>query len=110
MDEVFKYLGNGKIVIYVSLACIAITAVINMIFRNIRFIKYIPGFLFIIVGSFNLFLAFNTFGEPESLNNLSLSVVLLVGGLVGILSALIIGVYKKPIKSKKKLKKSADED
>ncbi|MDD2446779.1 MAG: hypothetical protein PHY91_03695 [Tissierellia bacterium] len=110
MDEIFQYLENGKIIIYVSLACIALTAVINMIFKAFRFIKYIPGLLFTIVGIFNLLLACNSFAEPEGLNYFSLSIVLIVGGLIGILSGLIIGIYNKPYKSKKKKKNITEED
>jgi hypothetical protein len=110
MDELLKYLANGKIVVYVSLACIAITTVMHLIFRKIRFVKYIPGFVFVLVGIFNLSLAFSSLGQTISLNYFSLSVVLLVGGLVGMLSALIIGVYNKPKKTKKKGKENVKEN
>jgi predicted neutral ceramidase superfamily lipid hydrolase len=108
MDELLKHLDNWEVVLYISLACIVLTVVVNLIFGKYRFVKYIPGMIFIFVGLFNFFSVLDSLTEAESINNLSLFILLVVGGIIGLLSALIIGIYNKPIKKKKGIK--ADKD
>lgn len=107
MEEIIGYLQSGKIIIFISLICILLTFLFSKFFKGNRYIKYLPGSLFIGVGIFNFISGLISLADPESLNNFSLFVVLTVAGLVGLLSGVIIGVYNKPVKRKKK-RKAAD--
>lgn len=101
LEELKSYLENARILIIVSLAAVIITAVTNFIFRKYRVVKYLPGLIFIILGFFNLMQIGSDFTSAESLDSFLLFLVLFIGGLIGLFTALIIGIYNKPKKIKK---------
>ena len=100
MEDLLKHLENWEIILYVSLACIGLTIIADILFKKHRYVKYIPGLIFIIIGVFNIYLVLDALTETQSIKNISLFILLVAGGIIGILTALIIGIYKKPIKVK----------
>lgn len=100
MEDLLKHLENWEIILYVSLACIGLTIIADILFKKYRYVKYIPGLIFIIIGVFNIYLVLDALTETQSIKNISLFILLVAGGIIGLLTALIIGIYKKPIKVK----------
>ena len=89
-------------IIYVTAAVIGITLLTHLIFRKIRIMKYLPGLIVLGIGLFNIYSIKDNLTADESLVNLLLFIIGTVAGLVGMLFALIIGIYSKPVKRKKR--------
>lgn len=102
LSELGGYFSDSNLLIYVSLAVIAITLMTHLIFKKIRLIKYIPGLVVVMIGIFNFYLVMNNITAESSLPNLLLFIIGVVSGLVGILFALIIGILAKPVKRAKR--------
>lgn len=100
--ELGSYFKDSNILIYVSLALMAITLLTHFIFKKIRVIKYLPGLIVVIIGIYNFYEVMNNITAMSSLPNLLLFIVGVVSGLVGLLFALIIGIFVKPVKKRKK--------
>ena len=101
MEEFLVHLDSGKAFIYVSLAAVVITLITNFIFKGNKFVKYIPGIIFIVVGLYSLYQMNGDFTSSDSISNLLLFLICFVGGTIGLLVGLIIGIYKKPKRIKK---------
>jgi fucose permease len=111
MRELIKYMDNTKTLIYVSFASIAITFITNIIFRRYRFAKYLPGIFFVGFGLFSLFQVSNTLTSSQSISSILLFIICVVGGFIGLLFALIIGIYNKPRhKRKKTIRSNVDKE
>ncbi|WFA09420.1 cytochrome C biosynthesis protein [Tissierella sp. Yu-01] len=108
MDDLLKHLDNWEIILYVSLACIGLTILAGLVFKKHRYVKYIPGLLFIVIGIFNLYTVLGALTETQSINNISLFILLVAGGVIGLLMALIIGIYRKPTRVKQSKKNQED--
>lgn len=109
LEELLLYIDDSIVIIYMSIAAAVITVVTHFVFRKLnRFIKYLPGVILIIIGVYYLYTALGGLVENESLPKIMSFVTFVISGFVGILSALILGIYYKPIKkkSKKKCKES----
>ncbi len=102
LAELAGYYDDSRMIIIVTLAVIAITLLTHLIFRKIRIMKYMPGLIVIGIGLFNLYSVKDTLTSDESLINLLLFIIGSVAGLVGMLFALMIGIYSKPVKKKKR--------
>jgi hypothetical protein len=109
MEELIRYLDNTKALVYVSIASVGLTFITHFIFKKYRFVKYIPGIGIIGFGLYSLYQVMNLLTESKSIENLLLFLLCVVGGFVGLLFALIIGIYNKP-KRKKKSKKEDNID
>lgn len=110
LRELMEHVGDSKIIVYVSLAAILITVIIHFIFRKYsKYIKYLPGLIMIVTGIIRLFTTFDVILEPEGLENLMFFITFVVSGFVGIFAALILGVYEKPIKKRRKKDKKVVE-
>lgn len=111
LGELGNYFSDSNILIYVSIAVMAITLLTHLIFKNIRPIKYIPGLVVLIIGVLNFYEVMHNITEESSLPNLLLFIVGIVSGLMGIFFALIIGIIVKPVKrTKKRVNKDASTD
>lgn len=103
LKELMGHVGDSKVIVYVSLAAILITVIIHFIFRKYsKYIKYLPGLIMIVTGIIRLFTTFDLILEAEGLENLMFFTTFVVSGFIGIFAALILGVYEKPVKKKKK--------
>lgn len=103
LKELLEYASDSMIIFYASLAAILLTIIIHFLFRKYsRFPKYIPGLIMIVIGISSLFTVLDSIVEAESLDQLMNFIIFLVGGFVGVFSALILGVYDKPRKRRRK--------
>jgi hypothetical protein len=102
LGELGNYFNDSNLLIYVSIAVMAITLLTHLIFKKIGPIKYIPGLVVLIIGIFNFYSVMNNITAVSSLSNLLLFIVGVVSGLVGMCFALIIGILVKPVKRRKK--------
>lgn len=102
MEELLQHLEYGKILTYFSLAAIILTYITHLIFRKYKFVKYIPGLIFMFVGLYYLYNVGTDFTTSDSLNSILIFMVGFATGIIGMLSALIIGVFNKEKKVKKK--------
>lgn len=102
LAELGGYYGDSRVMIYVTAAVIGITLLTHLIFRKIRIMKYLPGLIVLGIGLFNFYSVMDNLTADESLVNLLLFIIGTVAGLVGMLFALIIGIYSKPVKRKRR--------
>lgn len=102
MEAIIQHLEYGKILIYFSLAAIILTYITHLVFKKYKFAKYIPGFMSMLIGLYYLYNVGTDFTSSESLNSILFFMVGFATGIVGMLSALIIGVFNKEKKVKKK--------
>jgi len=101
VKELLLYI-NVKNTIFFSIAPIVISVIVHLLFKRHRFIKYLPGMVLLLYGIFNLYRSIEALNGIESLNQMSLGALTSVSGVVGLATALIIGIYHKPIKNKRK--------
>lgn len=109
MGELMEYTGNTKIMIYVTLSSIIFTIIFYLIFKEYRFVKYLPGLVIVLGAIYNLIIIFDSITEKSSINNLEIFLILAVAGFSSLFFALIIGIYTKPRKIKRKKKKVEKE-
>lgn len=102
LAELGGYYDDSRMIIYVTVAVIGITLLTHLIFRKIRIMKYLPGLIVLGLGLFNIYSVKDTLTADESLVNILLFIIGTVAGLVGMLFALIIGIYSKPVKRKRR--------
>ena len=108
LAELGGYYDDSRMIIYVTVAVIGITLLTHLIFRKVRIMKYLPGLIVLGLGLFNIYSVKDNLTADESLVNLLLFIIGTVAGLVGMLFALIIGIYSKPVKRKRR-KTSTDK-
>ncbi|WP_409228883.1 cytochrome C biosynthesis protein [Gudongella sp. SC589] len=106
LAELGGYYDDSRMIIYVTAGVMGITLLTHLIFRKIRIMKYLPGLIVLGIGLFNLYSVMDTLTADESLVNLLLFIIGTVAGLVGMLFALIIGIYSKPVKKKRRNSKT----
>ena len=102
LEELTVYMDNTKPMIMVALGAIVVTLVTHLIFRRYRIVKYLPGLIIIMGGFYNLYNVMDKLTASSSINDLTMFVILAVAGFISLFSALIIGIYDKPVKIKKK--------
>jgi len=105
MEELLRHLDNGKTLGYISLAAITITIIAHLIFKQYRYVKYLPGFIIIGIGLSSLYKVMNDLTATKSIDSLVIFLMGFLGGFVALCTALIIGIYEKPRRIKKKEKR-----
>ncbi|WP_313757364.1 hypothetical protein [Tissierella sp.] len=95
MNEFIVHLEFAKILGIFIFSAIIITSVMYFIFKKNRFIKYIPGFVLMIIGIYNLFYIGNDSSNLDRVNRLLIIMVTMVSGFIGLSTGLIIGILKK---------------
>lgn len=100
--ELAGYFEDAKMIILVTAAVATITLLTHIIFKKTKIMKYLPGSIVLGIGLFNYYSVKNILTADESLINLLLFIVGTVAGLVSLLFALIIGIYIKPVKTKRR--------
>lgn len=104
IQEIFGYMEYGKLLAFVFLGAIVVTYLFHRLFKDQRWIKYIPGFALLIFGLYSLTqidISPNSFLKDNSLVGFITGIA---GGLATLLFGLILGVFNKPKKIKKKKK------
>lgn len=110
MVEFLEHLEYAKLLGYVSLASIIITYITHRIFRDInKAIKYLPGIFLVIIGLYNIYTVGNDLTRTEGISNLVLFMLGVGAGFIGLLFGLILGVYNKDKKVKKKKRLNQSE-
>lgn len=110
MGEFLEHLEYAKLLGYISLASIIITYITHRIFRKTnRGIKYLPGLFFICIGLYNLYTVGNDLTRTAGISNLVLFIIGIGAGFIGLLFGLILGVYNKEKKVKKRKKPNNSE-
>ena len=104
LAELGSYFSDSNLLIYVSLAVMAITLITHLIFKKISFIKYIPGLIVVIIGIYNFYGVMNNITAESSIPSLFLFIVGIVSGLLGMFFALIIGILLVVLTRKRKVK------
>lgn len=95
MEELIVHLEFAKILVAFALGVIVITSITYLIFRKSRIIKYIPGLILILIGIYNLYYIGGHSTTLEGVNRLLIVVTMLITGLIGLLTGLIIGIFTK---------------
>lgn len=110
MGEFSEHLEYVKLLGYVSLGSIIITYIIHRIFRDFNSaIKYLPGMFFIIFGLYNLYNIGNDLTLSTGISNLVSSMLGLGAGFIALLFGLILGVYNKEKRIKKRKKHTRND-
>lgn len=105
LEELLVYASDSAIILYMVLAIIVLTVISHFLFRKRnRFIKYLPGIVILLYGLYKLYSVLDSLVDFESLDILMSFVTYTVSGFVGIFFALILGIYEKPRKKRKKKK------
>lgn len=102
IEEIFGYMEYGKLLALVFFGAIVVTYLFHRLFKGQRWIKYMPGFALLIFGLYSLTqidMSSNSFLEDNSLVGF---VTGIAGGLATLLFGLILGVFNKPKKIRKK--------
>ena len=105
LEKLAVHLEFGKILIIIALISILLTCLMYYIVRKnpkYKLVKYIPGFVFTIVGGYNLFNIGIHLPNTEDFYMILATIIFIVAGLIGLLTGLIIGIVKKEKKIKKK--------
>ena len=90
--------GNLQYIAILILAVIIaliLTFVINMMGKQMKFMRYLPGLALVFIGMFSLIMVLNRLFERSSLINIFISVVCVTAGICSLLFALCIGIYNK---------------
>lgn len=104
LEKLAVHLEFGKILIIIALMSILITCLTYFIVRKnpkYKLVKYIPGFIFTLIGGYNLFNMGVRLPETDEFNIFLLTIIFIVAGLIGLFTGLIIGVITKEKKVKK---------
>ncbi len=107
MKEFVVYMDNTKIMLYVTLGAMIITIIFHLIFKEYRFVKYLPGSIIVLAATYNLLSIFDNITEKYSIKYLEMSLILGIAGFSSLLFALIIGIYIKP---RRKRKEKSEEE
>jgi membrane associated rhomboid family serine protease len=100
--ELAEYFDNASLMVGVTAGVMALTLITYFLFKKIRIIKYLPGFIVLMIGLYNLNTVLDVLTAESSLPVLLLAVIGIVAGLVGMLFALVIGILAKPVKKKRR--------
>lgn len=98
MEDLIVHLEFAKILGLVSLIAILITISVYYIFRKqrkYRLLKYIPGFVLILIGVLNLINLGIKIPGVNEFNKVLIIVISIVTGFIALFTGLIIGIINK---------------
>lgn len=98
------------IILFAVFAMLVITFAVHHFTEKLRFPKYFPGVISLVVGLLMLAGLLSNLFQKEYLGDIVFSMVLIGAGVIGFAFALIIGVVFKPRKSSQKYKELEYED
>ena len=102
LEEIFGYMEYGKLLAIVFIGAIVVTYIFHKLIKGQRWVKYTPGLLLLIFGLYSLNkidMSSNSFLEDNSLVGFITGIA---GGFATMLFGLILGVFNKPKKLRKK--------
>jgi len=80
--ELAEYFDNASLMVGVTAGVMALTLVTYFLFKKIRVLKYLPGFVVLLIGLYNLNSVLDVLTAESSLPVLLLAVIGVVAGLV----------------------------
>lgn len=95
MKDLVIHLEFAKILGIFSVLGIVATIITFFMARKNRIIKYIPGVLLIAFGLYNLIYLGGDSLSAEEFNRLSMAILGMISGILGLFTGLIIGVITK---------------
>lgn len=98
LEKLAVHLEFGKILIIIAMISILLTCLIYFIVRKhpkYNLVKYIPGFVFTLIGVYNLFNVGLRLPDTDEFNLVLVTIIFIIAGLVGLFTGLIIGVVNK---------------
>lgn len=101
MSEFLEYFEYARAYIFISLGIIALTFIIHFLFKKYKIAKYVPGLILIPIGLFGVIRLFSASNLLDGVTSLMIFIIGIGGGLVGLLTGLIIGIYTKEVKLKR---------
>lgn len=99
MSKLLLALGDHYEFIVICIITILIgllvTFMMSVFAKNLRFLKYLPGLILILIGVVSLLAVLNNLFASSSLNNILVAVICLTSGVCSLLFALIVGIVTK---------------
>ncbi len=99
MSKLLLALGDHYEFIVICIITILIgllvTFMMSVFAKNLRFLKYLPGLILILIGVVSLLAVLNNLFASSSLNNILVAVICLTSGICSLLFALIVGIVTK---------------
>lgn len=95
MKDLLDHLEYSKLFMIISVGMVALTYLTHIIFRNMRFIKFIPGIISIAIGIYAILTIDGKIIFLDDTNKFTIFVIATAVGFVGIGVALIIGIFNK---------------
>lgn len=99
MKEFLEYFEYARSYIFICLGIIALTFIIHFLFRKYKVAKYMPGLILIPIGLFGLLRLVSAGDLLDGIGSLMIFIIGIGGGIVGLLTGLIIGIYTKKVNS-----------
>lgn len=86
-----------RIILFATLAMLVVTFVVNYFTERLRFPKYLPGLISLVIGMVMLVGLMPKLYMKEYLGNLVMSMIAIGVGVIGLCFGMIIGVlFKRP--------------
>lgn len=83
-------------------AMILVVIIVHFLTRHLRFIKYLPGIAAIVIGGTAMVASIDDFLVASEMDRVVLYGILTGAGILGLLSAWILGILDKEVKPRKK--------
>lgn len=95
MKEFLEYFEYARAYIFIALAVIVITFILHLLFSKYKIVKYIPGIILLPIGIYGLLGVSSSKELNEGVSKLMIFIIGLGGGTIGLLTALMLGVFSK---------------
>ncbi|MBL7575262.1 hypothetical protein SAMN00017477_0763 [Peptoniphilus asaccharolyticus DSM 20463] len=98
MSKVMEAVGGNTefilLSIYGIIIAIAVTIVLSIVAKRLKFAKYLPGIVLITIGIFVLFSVISDLFNPENVDALAVFLIGCSSGVISLLVALIFGIIQ----------------
>lgn len=95
MKEFLEYFEYARVYIVIALGVIAITFILHFLFTKYKYVKYVPGIILIPIGLYGLTGISSSTELLEGVGKFMIFIIGIGGGSIGLLTALMIGVFYK---------------
>lgn len=109
MKELLDHLEYSKLFLIISTGMAALTYLTHIIFRDQRFVKFMPGLISLGIGVYSILTIDGEVIFLDDTNNFTMFVIATAVGFIGIGIALILGIFnKEKVKKVKRVKKTEE--
>ncbi|HLS54407.1 MAG TPA: hypothetical protein VK031_10555 [Tissierellaceae bacterium] len=95
MREFLEYMDYAKIFIYISIGTMILTFISQHFLKRYKNAKYIPGLILLGIGFYGLISLIRATTVAKGISSLMIFVVGIGSGIIGLLTGLIINIYKR---------------